>query len=140
MKKETILKLITYAVIFVFLVFYIMQGNYEFISYNILALLFFWIVLHLQKKYDLPFIIVAGFCVWLFLHMFGGLDIPNRVYGIILFDLIGEPFHILKYDQLVHFYCYVVVGAMFYYIVKKTSKKMNWVVGATAVQIGRAHV
>lgn len=131
--KETILKVVTYLVIIVFMFLYVNQGNYEFMWYNVAALLFFWLVMYLYKQYDIPFIVVVGFSIWLFLHMFGGLDLPNRVYGIMLINIIGDPFYILRYDQFVHFYCYAVVGAIFYSIVKKSSKKVTWMVLATAV-------
>jgi uncharacterized membrane protein YjdF len=128
MKKESVLSVLIYIVIFVFMILYIIQENYEFIGYNIMALLFFWLVLYFYNRTKMPFIVLFGFCIWLFLHMLGGLDINGmRVYGVMIFNLIGDPLYILRYDQVIHVYCYIVVGAILYYVIEKKAKKMDWV-------------
>lgn len=126
MNKEKILNIITHLVVLFFLVVYIMQENYEFIGYAAAAIALFWLVLYLYKKYNIPFIVLVGFSIWLFLHMLGGTTINGIwMYGLMLINIVGEPLFILKYDQVIHLYCYLVVGAMLFYITKKHVKKIT---------------
>ena len=58
--------------------------------------------------------------------MLGGSVINGVwIYGYMLINLIGEPYFILKYDQLIHFYCYLVIGAIMFYMTKKHIKKIT---------------
>jgi hypothetical protein len=126
MKKDKILSYLTHLFLLVFFIIYLTQKNYEFVGYTAITLALLWIMLYIYKKYNLPFIVLLGFVVWVVLHMFGGTDINGaRVYGIMLIDLIGPPLFILRYDQLVHFYCYLVVGTILYHITKQYVKKID---------------
>ena len=126
MNKNKFLIYLTHIFLIVFLVVYLIQKNYEFIGYTFITLVFFWTILSLHKKYKFPFIILAGFSFWIFLHMLGGSVINGVwIYGYMLINLIGEPYFILKYDQLIHFYCYLVIGAIMFYMTKKHIKKIT---------------
>ncbi len=126
MNKEKILTYITHIFFLGFFIIYLLQKNYEFIGYTLITLLLFWLVIFIYKKYNLPFLVLFGFIVWVFLHMLGGIDFNGvRVYGIMLINLIGAPLFILRYDQVVHFYCYLIVGVILFYIVKKYVKKID---------------
>lgn len=48
-----------------------------------------------------------------------------RLYDLVLLPLIGEPYNFLKYDQFMHFYTYLVIGVLVYFIFKKYFKKEN---------------
>jgi putative membrane protein len=65
-----------------------------------------------------------GFFVWMILHMAGGsLTIgETRLYDLILVPIVGAPYDILKYDQFVHFYCYVVYTFLMFSVVKAISR------------------
>jgi len=43
----------------------------------------------------------------------------TRLYDLVLIPLLGDPFFILKYDQFVHAYCYVAIGILVYFSLKK---------------------
>lgn len=64
------------------------------------------------------------FNVWLILHICGGLAFYQgvRFYDLILIKLIGEPYNVLKYDQFVHFYCYLVMSILMWSVVRKIAK------------------
>ena len=64
------------------------------------------------------------FNVWLILHILGGLASYKgiRFYDLIVLDLVGGPYHILKYDQFVHFYCYLVIAILMWSVIRKIAK------------------
>ena len=69
-----------------------------------------------------------GFNIWLFSHFAGGgFKIAGvKLYDTVLIPLIGEPYNILKYDQLIHAFCYVVITLLIYSIVMSiVDKKAN---------------
>jgi putative membrane protein len=57
--------------------------------------------------------------------MAGGLLKINglRLYDFIFFNLLGDPFFILKYDQVLHTFCYFVISILIYFILKNYVKK-----------------
>lgn len=126
MNKDKLLIYITHLMMAFFLVIYFIQKNYEFIVYAFITILIFWLVYYAYKRYKIPFIVLVGFVIWMFLHMLGGTTINGVwMYGLIFINLIGEPYNILKYDQVIHLYCYFVFGAILYYVVKKQTNKMT---------------
>jgi len=130
MKKEMILKIVTHLIAFVFLIIHIMAGNYEFIGHITISIILFWVALYFYKKYKFPFFVMVGFTIWMIMHVVGGLDLMiggqlTRVYALILWDLTGAPLYFLKYDQVAHFYCYIVVGFIVYYVMRPGIKKVD---------------
>ncbi|MGK0209315.1 MAG: hypothetical protein ACI83O_000588 [Patescibacteria group bacterium] len=114
------LLVVTHVMAVIFLVFYWMQQNYEFIAYAIVIIGLLWFFVKLDRTYHFPFLVWIGLCVWMFLHMFGGLTINGVwMYGAMLWPIVGAPYHILKYDQFIHFFCYVGFGSIMYYIVRE---------------------
>jgi len=104
----------SYVLLIAFIVLSVLLWNTEFIIY---AGILIPLVILLHKTYDrFSYHPVAlwGFCVWMLLHLIGGLASWNgiRMYDYMLVPLIGEPYFILKYDQFVHFYCYVVIALL----------------------------
>lgn len=106
-------------------VYFIAQGNMEFIIYAVTLILLI-IVLFLTNKY-FNFLPVAkwGFFIWMILHMAGGslYFAGTRLYDIILIPIAGAPYDILKYDQFVHFFCYVVMTLLVYSVLVKITKE-----------------
>lgn len=49
----------------------------------------------------------------------------TRLYDLILIDLVGAPFFIFKYDQLIHTYCYFVIFILVYFVISKYFPKKN---------------
>ncbi len=76
-----------------------------------------------------------GFDIWIVLHILGGL-LPvgdSVLYSFILIDLIGEPYSILKYDQLVHFYCYFIAALLIWKVA--TSLDQTSIVTASIITV-----
>ena len=57
--------------------------------------------------------------------MAGGLIMigKTRLYDLILIDILGDPFFILRYDQLIHAYCYFTISILVYFVLKRYIKK-----------------
>ena len=86
---------------------FIIQKNFEFIVY-VAVVLFFAALLFISNKRGVTYsnTSILLLAIWGFLHMLGGTEIGNGniVYDLMLVDVVGEPFDIFKYDQLVHFF------------------------------------
>lgn len=128
MKKS--LKLPALAV-YLFLVasvlYFVLSGNYEFIGYTVLVGVLFYVILLADRYYDFPVYSIWLFGIWIASHILGGAAYIRgvRLYDIILIPIFngGGEFVILKYDQLIHAYCYVVFAILVYFILKKHFKK-----------------
>lgn len=81
----------------------------------------------INKKFNYSKLTLWGFAVWALLHMLGGSASINgtRLYDVMLVNIIAEPFNILKYDQFVHFYCYVVIAMIVFETLKNYFKSLN---------------
>ena len=113
--------IITLLVLIGFLVKALLAKNFEFIGYWVVLVALFLVVVRLDKKYNFPLPAIWLFSIWSMLHMAGGLFKINgtRLYDTILIPIIGEPFLILKYDQVIHAYCYFAIAILVYFILKK---------------------
>ncbi|MFW0871203.1 MAG: DUF2238 domain-containing protein [Patescibacteria group bacterium] len=99
----------------------IWDGNYEFIFYGVTALGIVVFIHLIDRTVDFKEWVLWLFNIWLIGHIAGGLVVINGVYlySYILIPLVGEPYLIFKYDQLVHWYCYLVVALLIYSIAIK---------------------
>jgi hypothetical protein len=128
MDKNSIVQSILVAIIaLVSLIYFVSTGNYEFIVYVFILVLFFSFIIYSDRLFKYPKVATWGLIVWAFLHMAGGAVYIKgvRLYDLILVPIIGEPYNLLKYDQFMHFYSYMVVGILIYSIFKKYLKKEN---------------
>ena len=68
-----------------------------------------------------------GFFIWLLMHIIGGfLAIGGVVlYGVVLIPLVGDPYYIFRYDQLVHLFCYMVVVWFMYAMLLKLASPLK---------------
>lgn len=107
---------------FLFLAF--SQGNYEFVGYWVVLVALFFLVVKLDSRFKFPPMAVAFFAVWSVLHMAGGLLKVGgvRLYDYIFYLFLGDPFFILKYDQVIHTYCYFAISILVYFAMKKYVK------------------
>jgi putative membrane protein len=110
------------------MIVYLIKANYEFVIYIVVAGLALWLVIFGDKHLNFHPIAVGGFSLWVFFHMIGGsLSINGiRLYDSIIIPLIGEPYNILKYDQAIHIFCYMVIALLLYGVAKSYFKKENW--------------
>jgi len=121
--------LIAFLILIGFTAYFAVNGNYEFINYAITNSLFILLLYWTDKKFKYYFWAKWGFVLWLLLHVLGGsLSINGvRLYDTILINFIGAPLHILRYDQVVHAFCYFIITTFAYSIMvsfagKKTNK------------------
>ena len=112
------------AVLFYTIVF-ISRKNYEFLAYVAVVLFFLGLILYTNQKINYPNELLWGLTIWSILHMSGGgLFISGaRLYDLILLDIVGEPYLILKYDQIVHVFGFGVATFAMYYLIKPLLKQ-----------------
>ena len=128
--------ILVFTVIYTILagIYFLSIGNLEFLWYvGILTfLIILMIVLHKQFKFSS--IVLFGASLWGFLHMLGGgLRINGeRLYTKIIISIYNSEvpgMQILKYDQFMHFYTYIVVTVLLFYILNPYLKeKINWLI------------
>ncbi len=102
----------------------VIYQNYEFLLYAITAIILIVILYKTDQYFKYKQLGLWLFNIWLILHILGGLASYQgvRFYDLILLDLVGEPYHVLKYDQFVHFYCYVVMSILMWSVIHKIMK------------------
>ncbi len=98
--------------------------NYEFLLYALTVLVLIVILYKTDHYFKYNKTGLWLFNIWLVLHILGGLASYQgvRLYDLILLDIVGEPYNILKYDQFVHFYCYLVISILMWSVVDKITK------------------
>ena len=99
--------------------------NYEFLLYAITVIILVAAIYLTDRYFKFNQLGLWLFNVWLILHILGGLASYQgvRFYDLVLLDLIGDPYYILKYDQFVHFFCYVVMAILMWSVVQKIARK-----------------
>lgn len=130
MKKSLITETIVgFGILAAFLIYFSIHKNYEFFGYIFPAAILLCLLIYSDKYYNYPRIAVWGLILWILSHMLGGsiYFAGTRLYEIILINLIdrGGELVVLKYDQIIHFYCFVVITFIIYFISKKYLKKQN---------------
>ena len=98
--------------------------NYEFLLYAITVIILVAIIYKTDQYFAFARIGLWLFNGWLVLHILGGLASFDgvRFYDLILLDLVGAPYDILKYDQFVHFYCYIVISILMWSVIRKIAR------------------
>lgn len=135
---------LTIAVVCSFLFFTVLifvNGNYEFFFYLLVVLLITFIIYRAHQRVHFPLYVLWNLLVWAILHLAGGnLKIMGtRLYDLIIYPLIGEPYSILKYDQVIHAYGFFVATLAMYYTIKPLlqPKHQRWTaLGVVVVMAG----
>jgi len=101
----------------------LLAANHEFLIYAIIALVLVALIHLGDRKFGFGSAVLWGFDLWLLLHILGGLwPVGDSVlYSLVLIDIVGEPYSILKYDQVVHTYCYFVIALLLWRVVTAAS-------------------
>ncbi len=101
------------------------SGNFEFIAYSVVTGVLLFIIHITDKYYSYNSWALWGFDLWMLLHILGGLYKVNGkvLYSTMLIDIVPAPYSILKYDQIVHAFCYFVVALLVWQIVKNITSK-----------------
>jgi uncharacterized membrane protein YjdF len=121
------------AYLFVFLytipslIFFLIRKNYEFVGYVGILIIIFLGLYFLQRKVNFDPLLIWLISIWGAIHMAGGAAIINGLglYKHMIFEIVnrGGEFMILKYDQFAHFYVYLVVAMMVFFLLRKKFKK-----------------
>lgn len=97
-----------------------LKGNGEFLLYGITVLVVVGLLQRGDRTLHFPTWILWGVNGWIVMHILGGLmPVGDGVmYSWVMVDLVGPPYSILKYDQLVHAYCYFIVSLLLWQVVR----------------------
>jgi len=138
-EDKKILWVFILAIVF-FTTTFIAQQNYEFIGYVVFVFLLFTAVLYSNKHVEYPSYVLWGLLLWAILHMLGGVLMANGnvVYTFIVYPIIGEPYNILKYDQVIHAYGFFIATLVMFVVLKKYLPKQYgwWAVGIVVAMAG----
>lgn len=114
----------------IFIIIFLSRENYEFLIYIGVIVFFLLLIIFTNKKVNYPNDLLWGLTTWSILHMIGGgIFIGGKtVYSLILLPVVGEPYNIFKYDQLVHFIGFGIATLLMYHLLKSSlQKKKSWV-------------
>jgi len=118
-------------------IYYSTIGNLEFVWYvGVLSGLIVLMVL-LHKKFKFSSLALFGASLWGLLHMVGGAVRfgETRLYDWIIINVYSTDvpgMEILKYDQFMHFYTYIIVVVLLFYIIKPyLNKNYDWLIIST---------
>ena len=131
MKNFLRLLVIVNILLIVFFAFhYYVRGNIEFVLYNLVLVVMLVVMYFLNKRYHFSNTVLVGLSIWGFLHMLGGSTLLGEVrpYAWVFFDwgMVGDT-PVLRYDQVLHFYFYVVATVILYDVLKKhLSSNAHW--------------
>ena len=127
-KFQLFILVFTILYVLLFGLYYIINGNFEFIWYVIILVFLIIFVSWLHSLYNFSSGVLLGVSIWGLIHMAGG---SVRINGTVLYRYIIYPLFssdvagtdILRYDQFAHFYCYFFVTLLLYYIMNAYVKK-----------------
>ncbi len=110
--------------ILTFSTFFITRANYEFLLYIGVLIFFIILILITREKVRYSNGLLWGLSIWALAHMAGGGIILNNklLYSTMLLPIIGEPYYILKYDQLVHAFGFGVTTLLMWTLLKPLLK------------------
>lgn len=107
------------------IIYFFSKGNFEFLGYCTVIILLFAIIIKTDKLYNYPTISIWLISIWVAIHSLGGSVYISgtRLFDIMLIKILGDPFFILKYDQIAHTFAFFTITIFCYYILKKYIKK-----------------
>ena len=127
---KTQIGVLIFSILYVlsFAVYYIVNNNYEFMMHVSILVIAIILISILHYKFKFSTGVLIGISIWGLLHMLGGsLKIGGtRLYSIMLLNIVPSQ-SILKFDQFLHAYCYIIVTLMAFFLLKPNlNKKMHW--------------
>ena len=120
-KKEQLLILaINIIALIAFILVFWSRHNYEFLMYVGVIIFFLIIIMFTINKVNYPTIVLWGLTAWSLLHMSGGgIYIGGKkIYELMIWSIVGNPYYIFRYDQFVHIVGFAVATLVIYYILK----------------------
>ena len=115
--------------IIAFTLSFISRSNFEFLLYVGVIIVFMIVLVLTNHKVEYPNPLLWALSIWAFLHMAGGAILIDGavLYKLLLFNWIGEPYYILKYDQVIHAYGFFTATLLSYYILRNQLRKyFSW--------------
>lgn len=125
LKKGQLPILIVHSIaLIIFTVIFLSRKNYEFLVYVGVILTAMFLIFYTNNRVDYPNSLLWGLTLWSVMHMSGGgLFIGGKkLYGIIILNIVGEPYNIFRYDQLAHIIGFGVATLLMYTIIKPILK------------------
>ncbi|MHC5110201.1 MAG: DUF2238 domain-containing protein [Planctomycetota bacterium] len=95
--------------------------NYEFVLYGLVVIVVAaWVILK-QRQTRFPLLFLWGLALWGLLHMAGGNVWigGTKLYDLTLISIVGAPYHILGYDQVVHFIGFGVATCVCFHLLRR---------------------
>jgi len=144
-KERIYILLATLTYIIGFSVWFLMQGNTEFLWYVAVMVGLLIFVGHSLSYSRLPNSLLALLSIWGFMHMAGGgLMVGDHVlYKQVLLPIFdgGDELVIFKFDQLVHLYGFGVAAAIIHWLIRSRAPSVRpiWrglLAGLTAMGLG----
>ena len=125
-KRLKIVAIVSFIILVAFFIKALMAKNFEFLGYWVAVTLLFFIVVKLADKFNFHILSVILFSLWAFSHMAGGLIYigETRLYDLMLINIIGEPYNILRFDQVIHAFCYFAISILTYSVLKNYIKNL----------------
>jgi len=101
------------------------SGNLEFLVYEGVILFFMGLVALTDSKVLYPKGLLWGLTIWAQLHLAGGgLFLGGqKLYEKILVPLVGAPYHLFRYDQLVHILGFGVCTLLVWHLIRPLLRK-----------------
>ncbi len=117
--------LVSYGLAAILTVLTIVLQNYEFLIYAVTVIVLVALIHRTDRYFRFEPLGLWLFNSWLILHILGGLGSFRgvRVYDVMLIDIVGPPYQILKYDQFVHFYCYIAIAVLMWTVVNRIAAR-----------------
>lgn len=128
------------GLIAIFAVRSLIMHNYEFLFYAVILSGFWGIIIKTDTRLNYPASTLVLLTLWLAAHLFGGTIYigGTKLYDLMLIPIVGEPYHILKYDQAIHFFCYLVMTRFIFIPVSKMIRPEApiWLIGIVTILAG----
>src|SRR3989338_3063406 len=129
-KSQLPIFIVNIAALIIFAFIFAQRKNYEFMIYIGVIMFFLALILYTNKKINYPNGILWGLTFWSLLHMSGGGIYINgkKLYTLMIYPLVGEPYLIFKFDQFVHIVGFFAATLVVYHLIKpKLIKNHGWI-------------
>lgn len=140
-KREWPVLIVNLIYIPFFLVVALRELNFEFVLYVGVVLAVGGLILWKQRAIQLDLPILWGLTIWGAMHLAGG-NIPvddGVLYNVVLLPIVPAPYHVIRYDQVVHTFGFGVATLVCYHLLKSYLRDgiTRWrTVGALVVLMG----
>ena len=120
-----------YVLVAILMLWSVLESNIEFLFYAVTTFAIVAVLQYIDKKFNLASLLLWGFNIWIIMHILWGLLVvwDSVLYSQMILPIIWEPYSVLKYDQIVHFYCYFIVTLIIWSIlVKYHTNKSSYII------------